>query len=174
MTNSFSPNAARLLKVSFYGSILAFFLESVASLFVHVQLPTAVLAILYPSFGTLQGYCIAHACLYDSSAVATLYVVQLMTLIAFALLLTPVALSKRPPLEGKVAAMLGLVVVGALVDYVAGNFSFAPNWLLPNSVTESPLGLFRYAVWFSLAAFCIVVLVFGRPGEERPSASSPS
>lgn len=174
MTNRFLPKTERLIRISVFGSTLALFLASVASLFVNIQLPTAALAILYPSFGTLREYCSAHACLYDSSAVASLYAVQLVTLVTFALLLAPIGLSKRAPLQSNVAAILGLVGAGALVDYGYGNFSFAPRWILPNSVTESPLGLFRYAVRFSLAAVCISVLAFGGPREERPNISSPT
>jgi hypothetical protein len=158
----------RWVGASIYGVAIALLGESIAALFVDLQLPQPVLRILYPSLASLQGYCSAHPCLYGSNTIASLYVIQLLTLVGFAFLLAPVALSAKPPLPREVRMILGLVIVGALIDYLSENFSFAPKWLLPNSIAESPLGLFHHALWFSLAAVASAVLANGGRDVQVP------
>ena len=44
------------------------------------------------------------------------------------------------------------------MDYVIGNFTFRRIWVAPNSVATSPLGVFRYALLFSIASICAAIL----------------
>lgn len=145
----------------FYAVTFLLFAESVLALFVKISLPPSLVHTLYPDLLVLREHCSAHPCLYDSSAVASLYVSQLLTLVGFALLLTPDALASKPPLPRPAATVFVLMVLIALSEYLHGNFSFAPKWVMPNSVSETPLGLFRFAVMFSLAAISILALVAG-------------
>lgn len=145
----------------FYAVTCLLFAESVLALFVNIQLPRSVIQMFYPDLSVLGEHCSAHPCLYDSSAVASLYVTQLLTLLGFALLLTPDALASKPPLPTEAAAVFAFLILLTMSEYLHGNFSFAPKWVLPNSVTETPLGLFRFAIMFSLAAISMIALVSG-------------
>jgi len=144
-------------------------LESVLRFFVSFELPKPMLRALYPSYSTLERHCLAHTCTYDPSWVGTLYVIQFVTLIGFGLLLIPFARSAGRALPGSLSAVLALVIAGSFIDYVHGNFSFHPTWILPNSVTESPLGLFRFAVLFSLAAVAMVLFAMPPQPTDAPT-----
>jgi hypothetical protein len=162
------------MKVTLYAAWLLLFSESAAALFVRLDLPKPALTVLYPPLRVLEGYCSAHSCLYDSTAVASLYVVQLLTLVLFALLIAPVAISSRPPVERTAASIFGLLIFGTLVDYAYADFSFSPKWIFPNNVTESPFGLFRYAIEFSLAAVAMAGLALGGRKPDALRARRPA
>jgi hypothetical protein len=159
-------HSSQRLLTYFYVVPLLLVGESVAAIFVDVRLPSGLLGMLYPQLSTLQAYCGDNPCIYDASRVATLYGLQLLTLAAASALIAPDALSSKVPLQKELAFFLCIVVFGALFDYLNGNFSFDPAWRAPNSVTDSPLGLFRYAVLFSMAGFAIAVMAGG--GSAQP------
>jgi hypothetical protein len=157
---------------AFYTLVVLLFAESFTGLFLPFQLSVAFVRMLYPSWSTLHGYCSAHPCLYDSSAVASVYVAQLLSLVGFALLVSPILISPKWPMPRAAATLLTIVIIGSLADYLNANFSFAPTWIFPNSVAVSPLGLFRYVVLFSLAALSMVLLATGVPPDASRSISS--
>jgi len=157
---------------AFYAIALLLFAESFVGLFHPYQLPVAFIRALYPSWSILHGYCSAHPCLYDSSAVASVYVAQLLSLVGFALLLSPIMISPKWPMPRATVTLLAIVIIGSFVDYLKGNFSFAPTWIIPNSIAVSPLGLLRYAVLFSLAALSMVLLATGVPPDASRSIPS--
>jgi hypothetical protein len=144
-----------------YATVGLLFAESAIALFKDFELPRPLVAVLYPQLDTLHAYCSTHVCLYDSNAVASLYAVQLITLVVFALLLSPVALSSKPPLPRVLTLGMTICLCGGFLDYLRGNFSFDPSWRYPNSVTESPAGLFRFAFIFSVSSLAMMILAHG-------------
>lgn len=96
---------------AFYALAVLLFAESFTGLFFPFQLPAALIRVLYPSWSTLHGYCSAHPCLYDSSAVASVYVAQLLSLAGFALLLTPILMSPKWPMQRAAATLLTIVLL---------------------------------------------------------------
>ena len=162
----FDAKTLRWMKAAVYGPPLALFLESIVSLLVDFRLPRPMIELLYPSHTVLERYCSTHSWLFDSITVESLYVLQLLTLVTCALLLLPIALSPKPPLKREAYTVWGLLILSAVADYWDPSFTFAPKWVPPNSVTESSLGMFRYACMFSLATLGMASFAFGGPRAE--------
>lgn len=145
--------------IALCGAAVVYFAESALLLFRPFEISSSLLNFIYPPAATLGAYCSDNPCLYNPAEISSLYAVQALSfvLIASALALFPFG-KNGPRLDQKVFSMCGLIVVGVLVDYVWGNFSFTHKWFFPNSVTYSALGVFRYALLFWAATLAVVIM----------------
>lgn len=125
-----------------------------------ISLPEPITKVTFPAGLKLTAYCQSNECLYDPQAVASLYTLQTLT---FLIVVVLAFLSKdknvKPPNDHHIVeALCALALSGVLIDYFYGNYSFDPIWILPNSVSHSPLGLFRYAVLYTIATIGILAI----------------
>lgn len=146
---------ARILLIA--PAIICFF-ESALFILRPFSIPEPIAGILYPQLMTLNSYCSKNACLYEPLAVASLYSVQLLSFLAFWIFLFILGRRNKSVLDQSVVAICAVVVGGSLIDYLTGNFYFDQKWILPNTITTSQLGVFRYAVLFSIASIGVVIL----------------
>lgn len=142
-----------------YGSGVAYLAASAVFLLRPFELPASLVRIAYPQSGTLSAYCSSHACLYSPMAVASLYSLQAVLFFFIAILLYLASRKHtNPSVDGTVTTLCLLVVIGTVVDYWFGNFSFDKVWILPNNITDSSLGVFRYAIMFWLATVAALIM----------------
>jgi hypothetical protein len=173
------PNVAKPKGIAFamaviFGPGLVYFLESFLWLLIPFKIPKPIAAAAYPPFQTLTGYCSANPCLFNPLSVASLYALQLATLVAVsAVQITLVLRSKRRPKPmGRQVDRSTLIFVSAVtlvvaLDYIVGSFSFASHTRFPNRVTESTSGVFYYV--FRFWAFGIAVILFATFMKARRS-----
>jgi hypothetical protein len=148
-----------------FAPALVYFVESLVWLVTPVKLPEGIATVLYPAYLTLSAYCSAHRCLFNPVSVASLYALQLATLVGLSALQAVLTLrSKRQPkpmgrkVDRAVLIFVSVVSLAVVLDYVTGNFSFDGYTIHPNTVTDSPSGLFYYV--FRFWVFGIAVLLF--------------
>lgn len=141
-----------------FGPATIFLAESIAALTVSISFPDDVLHLLYPPLKTLSDYCSSSSCLFEPQLIASTYSLQLVTFILLSIVFYVSGRTNKYKLDTSVVSVCGIVIAGILIDYTIGNFSFRPIWIAPNSVATSPLGLFRYAVMFSIASICAATL----------------
>lgn len=165
-------NPSLSAKLLVYIPTTVLFLESIIFLVYPFILPKEVLGVAYPQLATLVRHCSVHRCLYDPSAVASIYALQLMTLVLASAVFYVIGRNNRYRLDSTSVSICAIVILGTLLDYSVGNFAFHKIWILPNTVTTSPLGLFRYAILFSLASICAAVLASAVKPKEPTDANS--
>lgn len=151
-----------------YGPAVAYLLESVFFLLKPFQISRSISALLYPQLDTLIRYCSSNSCLFPPRTIASLYTVQLMTFLFFAFFMYFLGRSNRKAIDPASVGISAVVICAALVDYLVGNFSFDPIWLVPNPVATSSIGVFRYVLLFSVASICVAILANAvRPGVSK-------
>jgi len=137
--------------------LVLYFSTSVLFVFNQFNLPEGMIRLLHPAGKDLDTYCNSNNCLFNSQQISSLYTAQLLMFIVvcFAFYLLR---DRHIRHDRTILTVCGVVIVGALVDYIVGNFSFDRLWIFPNTVDHSPLGIFRYAVLFSVASVCVAIL----------------
>lgn len=161
----------RLAQILLLGPPLMMFLQSLAFLLTQFHLPRSVARVLYPQLGTLQEHCASVSCLYDPLGVSSLYAIQMLTGVFWIFLQIGIRVRQANGLrtvDYKRILFCCFVTFATGFEYIAGNFAFNPSSLMPNDVTTSITGIFRYAVYFSVVSwFWLAGLgIFKRKGQE--------
>jgi len=154
------PRYAFALAIIF-GPAFVYLLETIIFILFPFKLPIAFISVAYPNAYMLVDYCSTTPCLYDPLRVSSLYSLQFITLLALsAILVVSVLKSTRKDarLGHKMMWFSAIVIMGAAIDYYAGDFSFHSNTFFPNRVTESSTGLFRYVFVFWAVGLAVVFL----------------
>ena len=144
--------------LTFFAPMSVYLIESIAFVLHPFGFSGAVVRYTYPQTSKLEGYCSAHPCLYDPLRVGSVYSLQLLSFCAVCLLYFWLGRGSQKAIEQSVRAVCAILICGVMVDYLIGNFAFDPKWFAPNSIASSPLGVFRYALAFTLASFAVAIV----------------
>jgi hypothetical protein len=174
-----SPKRIAFAMTVIFAPALIYFVESLVWLFLPLKLPEEIAAVVYPPYKTLSTYCAANRCLFDPASVSSLYALQFATLVGLStvqaiLVLRSKRQVKRMGRKADRAVLISVSVITLVVvlDYVTGNFSFDSYTIHPNTVTDSPAGLFYYI--FRFWVFGIAVVLFSTFLKTREGAGDAS